>query len=135
MNSKDFLGSGLKFPLQVDARTGKIAMSVHEEDIKEAIRIIINTYKGERVMRPTFGSTVPDYAFAPTQHSAEQSIAYEMREELLLQEPRIVDVSIACREQSGVTGSMVVDVSYTVRSTNNRYNQVYPFYLHEGEEA
>ena len=135
MNSKDFLGSGLKFPLQVDAKTGKLALSVHEEDIKEAIKIIINTYRGERVMRPTFGSTVPEYAFAPSQYSTEQSIAYEVHEQLLIQEPRIVDVSVNCREQSGVMGSMIVEIAYTVRSTNNRYNQVYPFYLGEGEEA
>ena len=42
MGSKDFLGSGLKFPLQIDPRTGKLAMSSNEEDIKEAVRIIVH---------------------------------------------------------------------------------------------
>ena len=39
MGSKEFLGSGLKFPLQVDPRTGKVALSHYEEDIAEAIGI------------------------------------------------------------------------------------------------
>ena len=43
MNGKEFLGRGLKFPLQVDPRTGKFAMVGQEEDIREAIGIILNT--------------------------------------------------------------------------------------------
>ena len=33
------------------------------------------------------------------------------------------------------SGALVVEVDYTVRSTNNRYNHVYPFYLTEGSEG
>ena len=51
MNGKEFLGRGLKFPLQVDPRTGKLAMADQEEDIREAIGIILRTGRGERVMR------------------------------------------------------------------------------------
>ena len=135
MNGKEFLGRGLKFPLQVDLRTGKFAMVGQEEDIREAIGIILNTVQGERVMRPGFGSNVIEYTFAAASSSMMQSISYEVREQLLLQEPRIVDVEVACRELNRLTGAIVVEVSYTVRSTNNRYNHVYPFYLTEGSEG
>ena len=133
MDSKDFLGRGLKFPLQIDPRTGKLAMVSHEEDIAEAIGIIIHTTRGERVMRPEFGSNVSEYAFAPTAFSAKESIAFDIREQLLLQEPRIVDVEVSCQETTAL-GTIVINVDYTVRSTNNRYNKVYPFYTTEGEE-
>ena len=33
------------------------------------------------------------------------------------------------------SGAVVIHVSYTVRSTNNRYNHVYPFYATEGSEG
>ena len=33
------------------------------------------------------------------------------------------------------SGAVVIHVSYTVRSTNNRYNHVYPFYMTEGSEG
>ena len=135
MNGKEFLGRGLKFPLQVDPRTGNFAMVGQEEDIREAIGIILNTVQGERVMRPGFGSNVIEYTFAAASSSMMQSISYEVREQLLLQEPRIVDVEVACRELNRLTGAIVVEVSYTVRSTNNRYNHVYPFYLTEGSEG
>lgn len=135
MNGKEFLGRGLKFPLQVDPRTGKFALVSQEEDIAEAIGIILRTTQGERIMRPEFGSNTIDYTFSPASSSMMQSVAYEVRQQLLYQEPRIVDVDVRCREVDQLTGAVVVEVSYTVRSTNNRYNHVYPFYQTEGSEG
>ena len=135
MNGKEFLGRGLKFPLQVDPKTGKIAMVDQEEDIKEAIGIILRTGRGERVMRPEFGANTMDYAFMPASSSMLHSIAHELRLILLEQEPRIRDVEIHCEQMNQRDGSVVIYVSYTVRSTNNRYNHVYPFYQTEGSEG
>ena len=133
MYGKDFLGAGWKFPLQVDPRTGRIAMSSQEDNIRESIGIILRTYRGERVMRPDFGTNTPDYAFAPSNYSLKESIAYELRQQLVVQEPRVQDIAVQCDEPSGHTGALVIQVSYTVRSTNNRYNYVYPFYVDQGE--
>ena len=135
MNGKDFLGRGLKSPLQVDPRTGKLAMVEQEEDIQEAIGIILRTGRGERVMRPDFGSNTMEYAFAPVSSSMTNSIAHELRLTLLEQEPRIRDVEIVCDQLDQQNGAVVLNVSYTVRSTNNRYNHVYPFYVTEGSEG
>ncbi len=135
MNGKEFLGRGLKFPLQVDPRTGMLAMSDQEEDIREAIGIILNTMQGERVMRPDFGTNIIDYVFSPSSSSVRQSLAHEVWQQLLYQEPRIVDVQVECGEAGQMAGAILVTVSYTVRSTNNRYNQVYPFYVTEGSEG
>lgn len=135
MNGKEFLGRGLKFPLQVDPRTGKIAMSDQAEDIREAIGIILRTGRGERVMRPEFGADTLDYAFAPASSSLSSSISHDLRLILLEQEPRIRDVEVQCTPPDQLTGSLIIEVSYTVRSTNNRYNHVYPFYATEGSEG
>ena len=135
MNGKEFLGRGLRFPLQVDPRTGKFAMVSHEDDIREAIGIILNTMQGERVMRPGFGSNIMEYTFAPSSSSTREGIARQVREQLIYQEPRITDVNVRCREMNERSGALVVEVDYTVRSTNNRYNHVYPFYLTEGSEG
>ena len=135
MDSRDFLGRGVKFPLQVDPRTGKLAMVSHEEDIREAIEIILRTMQGERVMRPEFGSNIMEYVFSVSSSTERESLAHEVREQLLYQEPRITEVEAVCREVNGQTGQLVVEVRYTVRSTNNRYNHVYPFYITEGSEG
>ena len=135
MNGKEFLGRGLKFPLQVDPKTGRLATVEQEEDIREAIGIILHTGQGERVMRPEFGARTLDYAFAPVSSSMTNAIAHDLRLLLLEQEPRIRDVEVVCEKLDQQNGSVVIHVGYTVRSTNNRYNHVYPFYATEGSEG
>lgn len=135
MDGKEFLGRGLKFPLQVDARTGKLAMVSEEEDIQESIGILLRTSRGERVMRPEFGTSTMEYAFAPISSSMVQRLSYDIRRQLVNQEPRITDVTVAWRQADPHTGAVILEVSYTVRNTNNRYNHVYPFYLTEGSEG
>ncbi|MBO4419369.1 MAG: GPW/gp25 family protein [Oscillospiraceae bacterium] len=129
------MGRGVKFPLQIDPKTGKIAMVSEEEDIAEAIGIIIGTVQGERVMRPDFGSNVLDYTFSANSDSQRQSLAFDLSEQLGYLEPRISDIEVRCRKTNVLDGAVVVEVSYRVRSTNNRYNRVYPFYRTEGSEG
>lgn len=135
MNGREFLGRGVKFPLQVDAGTGRIAMVSAEEDIREAVGIILRTSQGERVMRPEFGSNVVEYAFSPMSSSAAQGISYDIARQLEEQEPRITDIHVEYRPSAEQEGALVIEVSYTVRDTNNRYNHVYPFYVTEGSEG
>lgn len=135
MNGKEFMGQGLKFPLQIDPKTGKFAMVSAEEDIAESIGIILHTVQGERVMRPEFGTNVMDYTFSAASESERQSLAFELREQLSYQEPRIDDINVRCRETDELEGAIVVELDYRVRSTNNRYNHVYPFYQTEGSEG
>ncbi len=135
MNGKEFLGQGLKFPLQVDPRTGKLALVEQEEDIREAVALILRTGRGERVMRPEFGTDTMEYAFALASSSMLHAISHEVRLALLEQEPRIRDVEVWCDGPDQQNGGLALRVSYTVRSTNNRYNHVYPFYTEEGWEG
>ncbi|MBO4913988.1 MAG: GPW/gp25 family protein [Oscillospiraceae bacterium] len=135
MQGREFLGRGLKFPLQVDPKTGKLAMTEGEDDIREAIGIILRTTVGERVMRPDFGSNVMDYLFQPANGGVLHGLEHDVRECLFDQEQRIEDIEVQCRESNELPGGIIVEVSYTVSSTNSRYNHVYPFYLTEGEEG
>ena len=136
MDSKSFLGKGLSFPLSVDPKTGKIAMVSHEEDIKQAVGIIIKTYIGERVMRPDFGSRAYDYVFESDSQDFSLSVVNEITAALVAWEPRIEDINVSTDMKEGRDRSRAtVTVSYRVRSTNNYFNLVYPFYLQEGVDA
>ena len=135
MNGKEFMGRGLRFPLQIDPQTGKFAMVSEEDDIAEAIGIILNTVQGERVMRPDFGSNVLDYTFSAASDTVRQSLAFDLREQLGYLEPRIDEIDVHCTDSDALEGAIIVEVSYVVRSTNNRFNRVYPFYKTEGSEG
>ena len=129
--AEDFWGKGWKFPVAVDATTGKISMSEYEEDIREAIWIILSTSKGERVMRPDFGCGIHDFVFASINTTTLGLVESTVYEALILWEPRIelLDVTVSS-EQAGM-GKLLIEIHYRVRTTNNEFNLVYPFYLTE----
>ena len=129
---KEFLGRGWKFPVTTDAE-GRIALSEYEQDIKEALWIILSTAKGERVMRPDFGCGVHDFVFAPINTSTLTLIETSVREALTLWEPRIELIKVEVSTERIDEGKLFITIEYRVRTTNNRFNLVYPFYLTEGE--
>ena len=130
--AKEFLGVGWKFPVQVDPATGRIQTSGYEEDIQEAIRIILMTRKGERMMLPEFGCGVQDHIFDSMDVTAMASMEEEILDALVRWEPRIADPRVEVEMDPQGEGRLNVRISYVVRTTNNPYNLVFPYYLNEG---
>jgi phage baseplate assembly protein W len=128
---KNFLGVGWKYPVYVTYE-GKIAKSEYEQDIKEAIWIILGTAKGERVMRPDFGCGIHDLVFAPINTATITLVEKSVREALTIWEPRIELIKVEASSEKSEEGKMLVSIDYRVRTTNNRFNLVYPFYIKEG---
>lgn len=128
---EEFLGRGWHFPLRLNSR-GQIKMSEHEEDIKEAILIILGTAKGERPMRPDFGCGINDYVFEVINSNTLGLITTSIKEALTKWEPRLELLNVQVSTEAIADGKLFINIDYQVRSTNNRYNLVYPFYLTEG---
>lgn len=129
--AKDFLGKGWKFPVDIDS-TGIIKESSYEEDIRGAIWIILSTSRGERVMRPDFGCGIYDFVFDLINISTIGMIETSVREALILWEPRIEVNKVNISTNRAEEGKLLISIDYRVRSTNNEFNLVYPFYLGEG---
>ncbi|UFH59984.1 GPW/gp25 family protein [Sulfurovum mangrovi] len=126
---REFLGNGWKFPLGL--KEGAFELVSEDEDIKEAILIILNTAPGERVMRPEFGCGIQNYLFSVINSSNLSMIENEVTRALTLYEPRIELERVKAEVESSEEGKLVVKIDYSVRSSNSRYNIVYPFYLTE----
>lgn len=131
--SKEFLGAGWKFPPRTNS-AGKIVLSQHEEDIKEAIWIILSTAKGERMMRPDFGCGIHDLVFAPINTATMNLVETTVLSDLTTFEPRIEVRKVEVSDQEAAVGKLLVNIDYVVKATNNEFNLVYPFYLKEGQE-
>ncbi len=129
--TKRFLGEGMSFPIRVDKNTGKMVTSTEEENIREAILIILNTRKGERIRNPQFGCGIWDYAFSTMDYTSLSAMRREVEEALVAFEPRIEEISVDV-EPRGTEGRVIIHIDYVVRSTNNPFNIVFPFYLDEG---
>jgi phage baseplate assembly protein W len=130
--AKEFLGRGWQFPVRVDAVTGKISMSEYEKDIQEAIWIILSTAKGERVMQPDFGCGIHDFVFSTLSMTTLQLVKSDVMETLTRWEPRIDLQDVTVSPEKGNVGRLLININYRVRTTNNEFNLVYPFYLQGG---
>lgn len=131
---KEFLGTGLGVPVMADPATGRFRTSSYEDDIKEAIYIILMTKKGERLMRPEFGCGIHDFAFATLDYTTISQMEKAVKEALIQWEPRIREISVEVSQSMTETGKAIISISYVVRSTNNPYNLVFPFFMNEGIE-
>lgn len=127
----DFIGAGWSFPVSVTP-AGSIRLIDGGDDVDAAIRMILSTVPGERVMRPEFGCRIWGLIFAPLTAGTLGLIEQYVREALERWEPRIeLDEVAAFADQE--SAQVVIDVAYRLRATNDVRNLVYPFYAIPGE--
>jgi uncharacterized protein len=131
--TKDFLGSGWKFPVRLDSR-GCIELVDQEQDVEEAIRIILMTQPGERPMRPEFGTDLHSLVFSPNNAATAGLARRYVVEALRRWEPRIDVVDVDAEVDQNDASRLMISISYRVLATNSERNLVFPFYVIPGEE-
>ena len=136
--SASFLGTGWSFPpeFRKPGRSGDgyLVMTSDEEDIDASLRILFSTSASERFLNPKYGLDMRDVLFDSLNTTTQTFLKDRIRTAILIYEPRINLLSLeldTSREQAGEVG---IVVEYVVRSTNSRYNLVYPFYRSDANE-
>ncbi|MBC8064152.1 MAG: GPW/gp25 family protein [Chlorobia bacterium] len=131
--TKNFLGSGWKFPPRLDNR-GRIELVHEEQDVEEAIRMILLTHKGERPMRPEFGCEIHDLVFAPNDPATSGLARRFVIEALTMWEPRIDVLEVKTVPNPTTENVLMLNIQYQVIATNSQRNLVFPFYSIPGGE-
>jgi phage baseplate assembly protein W len=126
--ASEFLGKGWRFPVNTN-ETGQITLTQDEENIRQAIWSILSTARGERVMRPDFGCGIHNLVFAVNSAGTAGRVATEVNQALLRWEPRITVLNVTAAPDTSQPNRLLIQIEYQVRTTNNRFNLVYPFYL------
>jgi phage baseplate assembly protein W len=129
---KEFLGRGWSFPPRAELSTGRIVMTAYEEDVQQSIGIILETSKGERVMRPEFGCGIHDLVFDVLSTAMLRRVEREVDEALRRFEARIDLEGVRVDTTAAERGRLNVAIDYRIRATNQPGNLVYPFYFKEG---
>jgi phage baseplate assembly protein W len=132
--SRDFLGRGWKFPIEFkkdNRATGQVSMLEGEEDIRNSFEVLFATRAGERVMHSNYGSALENFLFMPVNRSTITYMQQIISDEILFNEPRIILNDVEIEQSVNEAGRLDIRIDYTVNSTNNRYNYVFPFYMRE----
>lgn len=126
--STSIIGRGWRFPPQINAQGG-MALSSDRSELDEAIRIILMTAPGQRVMRPTFGCRLHELVFAPNNSHTAVLAARYVEEALGMWEPRINVTNVEATPDADNASRLLINVAYEVKATHSRRSLVHPFYL------
>jgi len=128
----EFLGKGLRFPFTFQRRSGgaqiSTATSSDHAHIHESIRQILGTRKGERFMRPEFGTRLHELIFEPNDRLLYGLIRHEVMEALDQWEPRIIIRDVVVGPDITDGHLVLVDIRYRLISSQVEGNMVYPFW-------
>jgi uncharacterized protein len=129
---QSFLGRGWSFPVRFSS-SFTAGMSEDEQDIHESLIILLETHKGERVMRPSYGTNLHQNIFDSLKSSTAARVTEDIRRAILFHEPRVIpeEVRLTSDEEEG---RILIEIEYTIIQTNTRINLVYPFYLTEATD-
>jgi uncharacterized protein len=132
MAERGFLGVGWQFPVGLAGGAGgvqRVATSAYERSVEEAIRIVLGTAPGERLMRPGFGCDLQRLAFALNNTTTAGLAIFHVREALERWEPRIELLNVDADPDPQAADTLAIRIDYRIVATNTVRNLVYPFYL------
>jgi len=126
-----FLGTGWSFPPTFTPGGADVALVSGAEDIQQSLQILLSTRLGERVMQDEFGCDLHGVLFEEVDQSLINTVNSMVADAILYHEPRITLDQLDVTESPDEQGLLLISLEYTVRSTNSRFNMVYPFYINE----
>jgi hypothetical protein len=119
MDRGEIFGRGISFPPRVGP-DGRVAWSEGEENIREAVRIILMTEQRERLRLPEFGGGLRQFLFEPNTVSTRHSIQDRINKALARWEPRIRIESVAVEADPSDAEAAIATITYKLVSTQTR---------------
>jgi len=128
MRVADWLGTGWASPVNPDPTAGHLDYTDGPEKVRQALRIILLTEPGERVMRPTFGCALAEFVMQPNTIATRALIEAEVRRAVDTWEPRVEVQAVDVQEGAAPT-QVVITIRYEHRTTGRTEALVFPYAL------
>ena len=132
--NRPFLGRGWSFPPSFNLKTLRVEMLEEEADIASSLEVLLTTTRGERVMLPQYGCNLEELVFENLDTRMKTLMADKIESAILYHEPRIELESVELDDSRELEGVVLIEVIYRVKSTNSRFNFVFPYYKLEGTD-
>ena len=113
---------------------GGVSTSQLEENVRQAIFVILGTAPGERINRPHFGCQIHDLMFAPNNAITAARAEVYCEEAIYKFEPRVEKVTCRASVNSDEPNRLDIRIEYIIAGKNDKRNLVFPFYLRNEEE-
>lgn len=131
---RPFLGRGWSFPPTFNRDRAGVEMLEEEADIASSLEVLLTTTRGERVMLPQYGCNLEELVFESLDTRMKTLMADKVESAILYHEPRIELERVRLDDSRELQGVVLIEVLYRVKSTNSRFNFVFPYYKLEGTD-
>jgi phage baseplate assembly protein W len=132
--NRDYLGRGWSFPPDFRGAPVGVAMLEEEADVASSLTILLSTTPGERVLQPFYGCNLSELLFETLDTRTKTLMVDKVESAILYYEPRVKLESVNLDDSRELEGIVLIEVVYRVKTTNSRFNFVYPFYKREGTD-
>ena len=132
--ASSFLGIGWSFPPTFNPGNAGVDMLGDENDIASSLEILLGTRPGERLMLPQYGCNLDELLFENLDTRMKTLMADKIETAILYYEPRILLESVQLFEDRQWEGVVLIEIVYRIKTTNSRFNFVYPYYKLEGTD-
>jgi len=132
--NRPFLGRGWSFPPTFNRSFLGVEMLEQEADIASSLEILLTTIPGERTLLPQYGCNLVELVFESLDTRMKTLMADKVESAILYHEPRIELESVRLDDSRELEGVVLIDIVYRVKSTNSRFNFVFPYYKLEGTD-
>jgi phage baseplate assembly protein W len=129
-----FIGRGWSFPPNFNKDSGTVEMLEQEADIASSLEVLLQTSRGERVMLPQYGCNLDELVFEILDTRMKTLMTDKIESAILYHEPRIELEKVNLDESRELEGVILIEIIYRVKTTNSRFNFVFPFYKLEGTD-
>jgi len=132
---RPFTGTGWSFPPTFNKLENTVELTSDKEDIEKSLEILLGTIKGERIMQPSYGCNLDEMVFESFNLTMKNYLIDLVKTAILYHEARIDPQAIVINESFITEGKVLIEIDYIIRSSNSRFNMVYPFYINEATDV
>jgi phage baseplate assembly protein W len=113
------MNRGIAFPPRIGP-DGRVAWSSGAQNVRESIRIILQTSLQERIMRPSFGGGLEQFLYESNTLATRTQIEERTQRTLARWEPRAAVEDVSAETVPDEPSAVELTIAYTVRDTGTR---------------
>ena len=136
---KQYLGRGWSFPVRwqpaADLRHAEVELVAAEQDVRQAILILLRTGVDERVMQPGYGAGIDRFVFQPNSSETQFRLQQDVERALLRFEPRIIVDNVTAEPNPEDAARLDVQIDYRIDAHRRPESLVFPFYVLQARTA
>ena len=104
--------SGWAFPVEADEATGRIKLVEDNDCVRQDIRLILQTDRGERKMRPNFGAGLNRLMFQTVDLALVNRMSEAMAQSIRMWEEHVRGANVGVTQSQEDSAAVRVDIEY-----------------------